>query len=74
MDLCLNILKSDNEDNAVICLKIIVELHKNFKSTLEGHVQPFFDAVQEMYRNMAIAVRETFDEVSVVTAYFGKMS
>ncbi|KAJ3410576.1 hypothetical protein HDV05_003644 [Chytridiales sp. JEL 0842] len=63
MDICISVLKTDNEDNAVICLKIIMELHKNFKASLEEKVEPFFEIVQQMYKNMVDAVKETFDEV-----------
>ncbi|KAJ3224028.1 hypothetical protein HK099_000354 [Clydaea vesicula] len=38
MDILLKILKEDNEDNAVVCLKIITDLHKNFKGYMEKTV------------------------------------
>ena len=68
MRLCMHIIRTDNEENAVLCLKIIVELHKSckFKSILEDHVQAFFDVVQEMYKNMKQAVADTFNVI-----YFG---
>ncbi|KAI9209824.1 uncharacterized protein BJ171DRAFT_609195 [Polychytrium aggregatum] len=57
----VHLLKVDNEENAVICLKIIVEFHKIYKAALEDYVQPFFDIVQDMYKNMDAAVQEAFD-------------
>ncbi|KAJ3100237.1 hypothetical protein HDU97_002421, partial [Phlyctochytrium planicorne] len=61
MGLLLKILRSDNEENAVICLKITNELQKTFYTVLEEHVQPFLDIVKEMYGNMEKAVEDTFN-------------
>lgn len=55
------VVRDDDEDNAATALKIVVELHKAYKTQLEEHVSPFFSMVQEMYRNMEEAVRDTFD-------------
>ncbi len=61
LQLLMNLLRIENEDNAVICLKIIIELHRSYKTLLEDQVQPFLDIVQEMYRNMEYAVKDAFD-------------
>ncbi|CAJ0847590.1 5741_t:CDS:2, partial [Entrophospora sp. SA101] len=57
-----------NEDNAVICLKIIIELHRCHKNLLEDQVQPFLDIVKEMYANMEKAVRDAFDTPGTAVA------
>ena len=36
--LVMHILTHDNSDNAIICLKIIFDVHKNFATVLEGQV------------------------------------
>jgi hypothetical protein len=56
----MDVLTKDNEDNASLALKIIVDLHKNYKSLVEDQVQPFFDFVQEAYSNMESAVAQAF--------------
>ncbi|KAJ3116270.1 hypothetical protein HDU96_010044 [Phlyctochytrium bullatum] len=61
MNLLLAILKNDNEENAVICLKIVNELYKNYSASLEEYVQPFLDIVKEMYGNMPQAVEDAFN-------------
>ena len=38
LSLCMQLLEIDNEENAVICLRIIFDLHKNFRPTLEREV------------------------------------
>ncbi|RKO90070.1 hypothetical protein BDK51DRAFT_18323, partial [Blyttiomyces helicus] len=59
----IHILKEDNEDNACLALKIVVDLFKTYRTPLEDLVQSFFDLVQDMYRNMKQAVKDTFDTV-----------
>nr|KAJ3422805.1 hypothetical protein HK105_006243 [Polyrhizophydium stewartii] len=60
MTVLMLVLRQDNEDNGVLCLKIIVDLHKNYKQHVEGFVQPFLDTVQEMHSNMEKAVEDAF--------------
>jgi transformation/transcription domain-associated protein len=61
LQLLMDLLKIENEDNAVICLKIIIELYKSYKLLLEDQVQPFLDIVREMYLNMEQTVKDAFD-------------
>jgi transformation/transcription domain-associated protein len=58
----MNLLSQDNEENAVICLKIIVDLHKNYTALMEDQVQPFLDLVKEIYHNMPVAVANSFGD------------
>ncbi|KAJ3344480.1 hypothetical protein HDU83_005150 [Entophlyctis luteolus] len=68
MTALMYVLRADNEENAVVALKIIVELHKTFKIELEDHVQSFFDIVLEMYKNMRKAVVDTFDDPNLASS------
>lgn len=63
-DLCkalMKILRVENEDNAVVCVKIIIDLHRSFRQVLEDQVQPFLDIVQEIFQNMEQTVKDAFD-------------
>ena len=42
---CLFLAQSDNEDNALVALRILFDLHKNYRPKLEAEVQPFLDFV-----------------------------
>lgn len=64
MQAFLTILRTDNEEVSVVTLKIITDLHKNYKNVLEEHVQPFLDIVKEMFGNMESAINENFGEES----------
>ncbi|KAG1145231.1 hypothetical protein G6F37_006937 [Rhizopus arrhizus] len=57
----MKILRVENEDNAVVCVKIIIDLHRSFRHVLEDQVQPFLDIVQEIFQNMESTVKEAFD-------------
>ncbi|OLL22133.1 Transformation/transcription domain-associated protein [Neolecta irregularis DAH-3] len=65
LQLMNKVIRTDNEDNAMLCLKVIIDLHKHFKSLVEDQVQPFLDLVQDIYRNMPQTVRESFDPLAV---------
>lgn len=59
LEIAMKILKVDVEDNALICLRIIFDLHKNYRPSLEKEVQPFLDQVQVFYK----ALEHTVDKV-----------
>lgn len=56
------LLSSENEENALICLRIIIDLHKNYRPTLEQDVQPFFDIVIKIYEQLPSTVNKIFSE------------
>lgn len=55
-------LSHDNEENALTCLRIIFDLHKNFRPALESEVQSFLNLVQQIYASLPEAVRRSFPE------------
>lgn len=38
----LKILKTDNEENVLVCLRIIIELHKHFRPSFNSEVSKHF--------------------------------
>ncbi|KAI8099099.1 uncharacterized protein BX664DRAFT_310101 [Halteromyces radiatus] len=64
----MHLLRVENEDNAVVCVKIIIDLHRSFRHVLEDQVQPFLDIVQEIFRNMEQTVKDAFDAPSTPAA------
>jgi transformation/transcription domain-associated protein len=58
----MHILDNDNEDNAIICLKIIFEIHKVFSSKLEAQVQPFINFFKKLYYFFSFSVDIAFRE------------
>ena len=62
--LALDALKTENEDNALICLRIIFDLHRNFRPSLEGEVAPFLQFVCEVYKGVNGTVKHIFGEAA----------
>lgn len=61
VDKMMNLVRIENEDNAVLCVKIILECVRHQPKTLVDSVQPFLNLIQEMFEMMEQAVKETFD-------------
>lgn len=57
----LQVLTKDNEDNALIAVRIIFDLLRNFRPTVEAEVQPFLDFVGTIYRNFPGTVAYFFN-------------
>ena len=51
LTLSMHILNTDNEENSLICLRIIFDLHKNYRPTLDAYAQPFLNFVRTLYTN-----------------------
>eukprot|EP00939_MAST-03C_sp_MAST-3C-sp1_P004697 g4697.t1 len=60
LHLCSHILATDSEDNALISLRVVFELHKNFRPLLADEVQSFLDFVKNIYSNLPDTVKRTF--------------
>lgn len=60
MSTAIQILRVDNEENAVLAIKICVDVYRIHKAELQPHGQAFIDTVLDMYKNMDGLVAETF--------------
>lgn len=61
VDKLMSLVKVENEDNAVLCMKTIMDFLRTQTRALADRVQPFLDLIQEMFETMEKAVDETFD-------------
>jgi transformation/transcription domain-associated protein len=62
LDVLTKILVNENEDNGVLCMKIITSLHKAYKTRLGEKVKPFVEIIGKIYDNMPNTVEEIFLE------------
>lgn len=60
MSTALALLKIENEENALLCIKIIIDGFRSHKEQTEQHVQPFLNLVKEMYANIKQVVEKEF--------------
>ncbi|WPK23814.1 hypothetical protein PUMCH_001060 [Australozyma saopauloensis] len=66
---CLTkILPEENEDNGVLCLKIVSSLHKAYKTTLSEQVDPFLAIIDTVYDNLDQTVKDVFARGGAVDA------
>jgi len=66
VDTCLGLVKVENEENAVLCLKIIMDFVRYYTKTqtVAEKAQPFLDLILEIFEGMEQTVKDTFDTVS----------
>ena len=67
VELLMELVRVENEDNAVLCLKTIMDLERHQASATASKVQPFLDLIQEMFEMMEQVVRDTFDNPAAHT-------
>ncbi|KAL7273085.1 transcription-associated protein 1 [Rhizina undulata] len=61
MTLLMNLVRIENEENAVLCMKTIMDFQRYYTKQLVDKVQPFLDLIKEMFQMMPKAVKDTFD-------------
>ena len=62
LSICSHVLSVDNEENALIALRIIFDLHKNYRPDLDKKVQPFLDLVRKLYASVPETVKSVFGD------------
>ena len=61
VDLLMELVRIENEENAVLCMKTIMDLARNQAKATTTRVQYFLELIQEMFQTMEQVVRDTFD-------------
>lgn len=61
VDKLMELVRVENEENAVLCMKTIMDLERHQVRETASRVQPFLDLIQEMFKSMENVVKETFD-------------
>ncbi|MCJ1310684.1 hypothetical protein MMC25_004350 [Agyrium rufum] len=61
IDLLMGLVKTENEDNAILCMKTIMDLQRHQPEATASKVQPFLDLIQDLFETMDQVVRDTFD-------------
>ena len=64
VDLLMNLVRVENEDNAVLCMKSIMDIQRGQTEATGSKVQPFLDLIKEMFDGMSQTVKDTFDAPS----------
>ncbi|KAK1766179.1 hypothetical protein QBC33DRAFT_453494 [Phialemonium atrogriseum] len=61
VDLLMDLVRNDNEDNAILCVKIVSDIMRHQHKVLAGKVQPFLNLIQELFDQAGRVVREQLD-------------
>ncbi|KAK4082839.1 uncharacterized protein Triagg1_1729 [Trichoderma aggressivum f. europaeum] len=65
VDLLMQLVRTDNEDNASLCVKITSDIMRHQHQVLQGKVQPFLTLIQELFDQMEKVVMEQLDNASL---------
>ncbi|PHT91150.1 hypothetical protein T459_06263 [Capsicum annuum] len=65
LKVAMHVLTTDNEENGLICIRIIFDLLRNFRPSLENEVQPFLDFVCKIYQNFRATVSYFFESGAI---------
>ncbi|RMJ19860.1 hypothetical protein CDV36_000496 [Fusarium kuroshium] len=61
VDLLMQLVRTDNEENATLCVKITSDIMRHQHKVLQGKVQLFLSLIQELFEQMEKVVREQLD-------------
>jgi len=61
VDLLMNLVRLENEDNTILCMKTIMDLERHQPEATASKVQTFLDLILEMFQAMERVVKDTFD-------------
>ncbi|QSZ33988.1 hypothetical protein DSL72_005568 [Monilinia vaccinii-corymbosi] len=64
VDLLINLVRIDNEENAALCVKTIMDMMRNQTKVLQDRVQPFLGLIQELFDKMDAVVRDQLDNAA----------
>ncbi|XP_039632326.1 transformation/transcription domain-associated protein [Polypterus senegalus] len=59
-------LETESEENVLICLRIIIELHKQFRPPITQEIHHFLEFVKQIYKELPKVVNRYFENPQVV--------
>ncbi|KAK3867130.1 hypothetical protein Pcinc_027378 [Petrolisthes cinctipes] len=66
LSLMFRLLENDNEENVMVCLRIIIELHKTFRPQFSQEILQFLQFVKNMYRDLPNHMSKIFEPRQVI--------
>ncbi|XP_058799221.1 transformation/transcription domain-associated protein [Phymastichus coffea] len=61
LSLMLKLLETENEENILVCLRIIIELHKQYRPTFNPEIQNFLQFVKSIYSELPKNLPKIFE-------------
>ncbi|XP_014255602.1 transformation/transcription domain-associated protein [Cimex lectularius] len=66
LKLTFKLLETENEQNVLVCLRIIIELHKHFRPTYNAEIQHFLQFVRSIYQDLPDHMNNIFEPKSPI--------
>lgn len=66
LNLCQGLLRIDNEENVLVCLRIIIELHKQYRPQFNPDIQSFLTFVKQIYSDLPNHLPKIFEPRSPI--------
>ncbi|XP_053373271.1 transformation/transcription domain-associated protein-like isoform X1 [Mercenaria mercenaria] len=66
LSLMFKLIKVENEENVLVCLKIIIELHKQYRPQMNEEIQDFLKFVNQIYTNLPTHLNKIFEPRSQI--------
>lgn len=54
-------MEVENEDNVLVCLRVIIELHKQYRPPFNPEIQNFLNFVKNIYRELPNQLEKIFE-------------
>lgn len=61
LSLMLKLLQTDNEENILVCLRIIIELHKQYRPAFNPEIHMFLTLVKQIYSDLPKHMPKIFE-------------
>lgn len=59
--MCLKLLQIDNEENVLVCLRIIIDLHKQYRPPIHSEIKEFLTYVKTIYSDLPLHLPKIFE-------------
>ena len=59
--LTLKLLQTDNEENVLVCLRIIIDMHKQYRPAFHPEIQHFITYVRQIYSDLPKHLNSIFE-------------
>ncbi len=66
LDLMFSLLERENEENVLVALRIIIELHKHYRPPLQPEIHSFLQFVKNKYKEIPTNLQKSLDPGSGV--------
>jgi transformation/transcription domain-associated protein len=68
IDLALKLLQVENEENGLMCIKLLIDAIRTNKEASEAYIERFIELIKTLYANIKVLVEKELNTPNVSTA------